>query len=144
MNRDPQAGFTLLEVLIAFAIAGLALAALAQGVVAGLAATQGATRIEEALVRARSRLAAIDGGTLRPGERRGEDGGGFAWRERVSPLASAALPAAEGFPGAVAATPPARVALFAVTVEVAWQQGGRQRSVVLESRRLGPAGPARP
>ena len=65
MRTDRAAGFTLLEALIAFAILALALTALLQGTLSGLHATQAAGRTEEALARARSRLAGRDGGTPR-------------------------------------------------------------------------------
>ncbi len=122
-----EAGFTLLEALIAFAIAALALAALLQGALTGLRATQAATRTEEALARARSRLAALGATPIAPTDRRGDDGGGFAWRLRVVPAATSG-----------------GLTLFNVTVVVGWRDGGTPREVRLETQRLGPAaGPAR-
>ena len=117
-----EAGFTLLEALIAFAIAALALAALLQGALTGLRATQAATRTEEALARARSRLAALEGAPIAPADRRGDDGGGFAWRLRVAPAATSG-----------------GLTLYDVTVAVGWRDGGTAREVRLETRRLGPA-----
>ena len=71
-------GFTLLEVMVAFAIAALALAALTQAALGGLHATQAAAHTQEALSLAQSRLAAV---ALNP--RAGEQSGD-RWR-RASP-----------------------------------------------------------
>ncbi len=121
-------GFTLLEVLIALAIAGLALAALFDGAALGLRAVERAGRTAEALSHARSHLAALDrAGPLVPGETAGEDGGGFRWRHRIMPLG-----AAGSRPGAIV--------LYDVTVAIGWDEAGAAREVVLAGRILG-AGP---
>ena len=122
MRADRSAGFTLLEALVAFAILALALAALLQGTLGGLRTTQAAGRTEEALARARSRLAALEVASIRAGDQRGEDGGGFAWRTRIVP--------AESLGGRT---------LYAVSVSVAWRDGGTPREVRLETQRLGTA-----
>ncbi|WP_431267068.1 prepilin-type N-terminal cleavage/methylation domain-containing protein [Dankookia sp. P2] len=120
MRADRGAGFTLLEALVAFAILALALAALLQGTLGGLHATQAAGRTEEALARARSRLAALEAGPIRAGDQRGDDGGGFAWRTRIVPAESA-----DGR------------TLFAVSVSIAWRDGNTPREVRLQTQRLG-------
>ena len=74
--RDER-GFLLLEVLIAFIIAILALGVLFRATGDGLRASQQAQDYEEAVVRARSHLAmATRGGSLMPGTWNGDDGGG--------------------------------------------------------------------
>jgi hypothetical protein len=78
--------------------------------------------MEEALARARSRLAALEAVPIAPGDQRGVDGGGFAWRLRIVPEATSG-----GF------------TLYAVTVAVGWREGGTPREVRLETQRLGPA-----
>jgi len=134
------AGFTLLELLVALAIAGLAFAALARGTGQGLQAGRIAGQYEEALARARSRLDAVGRAVaLIPGEAAGEDGGGYRWHLRVAPLA-VARPGEAGLPP---------VALYAVAVTVSWDgtdgdRGGGPRAVRLETRRLGPAPPRSP
>ena len=71
-------GFTLLEVMIAFLIASLALGAIAAGVSTALQASRTASRYEEATVRAQSRLEeTVHGGRLMPGQWEGDDGGGY-------------------------------------------------------------------
>lgn len=135
LGRHPPraAGFTLLEVLIAFVIAALALAALFQAATGGLRAVQVAGQYQQALARARSRLAAIGAGALVPGTQSGEDAQGFRWRVRVAPLA--VVPT--GRSGAA-------VTLYAVTAEVAWKDGDATRDIRLDTERVGPTPQAAP
>lgn len=122
-----EAGFTLLEVLVAFAIAAAALTALTQGALGGLHSVRVSGHVQEATSRARSRLATLGRGVpLLPGEQEGDDGGGFRWRQRVAP-AGDPLPAA---PGA------ARPVLLDVSVAVSWRLDGPAREVVLRTQRL--------
>ena len=116
-----ERGFTLLEALIAFAIAALAITALLQGTLTGLRVMEVAGRTQEALARARSRLAALEAAPIVPGDQRGPDGGGFTWRTRILPAATI-----DG------------LALYDVSVAVAWRDGGTTRQVALQTRRLGP------
>ena len=96
MSRPGRAGggFTLLEVLVAFVIAALALAVLYSGGIEGLAATRLASRRDEALARAAARLEAMcHGARLAPGLQSGDDGSGFSWRTQVQVADSAMLAA---------------------------------------------------
>ena len=132
-----EGGFTLLEVLVAFLIAALALGALSQGAAGGLQSARVSGHYQEALSRARSRLAALE--TPEPGETSGDDGGGFSWQVRVTPLATAGR-AREG----VDAMRPGRAVLLGVTVRIAWRIAGGAREVVLETERVGLAPPDPP
>src|SRR5881275_2314551 len=87
-SRPGQAfGFTLLEVVVAVAIASLALVGLFRAGSGGLFAADTAARVDEAIERAQSHLAAFGrSGAVRPGELAGDDGGGFSWRVRVVPI----------------------------------------------------------
>lgn len=125
-----ERGFLLLEVLIAFVIAVLALAALFQATGDGLRASHLAQQYQQAVVRARSHLAmATRGGSLMPGTWQGDDGGGYHWRLLVRPLARAtAHPTG---------APPVPLALYGVTVEVSWTTDARTRTVRLETREVG-------
>ena len=78
---DNQSGFTLLEVLVAFIIASLALAVLFHTGIEGLRGATNAARTQEALARAQSRLATIGRDLpLQDSDRQGDDGGGYHWR----------------------------------------------------------------
>ncbi len=136
---DPASGFTLLEVLIAFAIAAICLAVIVDGSVTALSAARIARDTQNAVVRARSRLAALDAGGLVAGERHGDDGGGYAWRTRIAERASGvdARSAANHLPGAK----PATQTLYDVEVTVSWKSGGGRRAVTLDSTRLALAAP---
>lgn len=83
-----EAGFTLLEVLVAFIIAALGSVLLYQVAFDGAANAAAAARYQEAVVRAQSRLASIGVLTsLQPEALSGDDGGGFTWRLIITPKA---------------------------------------------------------
>jgi general secretion pathway protein I len=110
-------GFTLLEVLVAFVIAALALAVLFRGGVDALVATQVAERTDEAVSRARSRLEAVcHGARLVAGTQSGDDGGGYRWQVKVVPEQSTVL--VRGTPDDP--KPPVRVSEYAIAVTVSW------------------------
>lgn len=133
--RASPAGFTLLEVLVAFIIAALALAVLYQGGIGGLAATQTAHRYEEALSRAQSHLAVAGAGPdIQPQDRQGDEGAGYHWHVRIAPVSVAAM--------ADPSRP--RPALYAIAVTLSWQDGRRTREVTLQTERAGTAPPAPP
>jgi general secretion pathway protein I len=127
------AGFTLLEVVIALVIAGLALAVLFGAGSTGLYGTVNARRAEEAVERAQSHLAAVgsDPASI-AGRSAGDDGGGFHWRLSVRPLASQQTLLAGGRSLATRS-------LYDVEVAISWKAGGKTRRVVLVTRRLGTA-----
>ncbi len=125
-----QSGFTLLEVLVAFVIAALALGVLFQGAIEGLAAVHLADRTQEATGRARSHLAAVGHGIpLRTQTQTGEDGGGFTWSLAIRPLESASL-LQSGDP-----QHPTRETLFEVRVTESWDGPEGSRGTTLTTRR---------
>jgi general secretion pathway protein I len=128
MRRNRQDGFTLLEVLVAFAIVAIALAALIEGAGFGLSAVSQAGRYEEALSRARSHLAAVGPNVDRlVGEHTDDDGGGFRWALDVRPFTT----------GDRSTSPTGQTTmLYAVTVTISWRDGKRSRDVTLVSERL--------
>ena len=84
-----EAGFTLLEVMVAFFIAALATVVVLQAGFTGAAQSSVASRTQEAVARAQSRLASLGVlTTLQPEDISGDDGGGFAWRLSIAPLRS--------------------------------------------------------
>lgn len=133
--RERDGGFTLLEALVALAIAAPALALLYRQGVVSLSITRTAATYQEAISRAQSRLDTLADSGLVAGERGGDDGGGFRWRTRIAPVASAAppRPAPRGSPYANGTT------LYAVTVEISWSGPDGARTHMLDTRRLGPA-----
>ena len=136
-----ERGFTLLEVMVAFVIAALALGVLYEGAIGGLRSVRVSGQYQEALSRAESHLAALgQAGPLQAGTQQGDDGHGFHWQTRVAPLASA--PVAHGDAVTMARGP--RAVLYAVEVVESWQNGSKSRSVRLESRRVGRAAPPPP
>ena len=117
---------SLLEVMVAFVIAALSLGAVIDGTVDGLRTASSATRTEEALFRARSRLAATAAAPVVAATATtasGDDGGGFRWRSTMAPVAAAVR---EGGP-----------TLMSVQVTVTWDgAGGATRQVTLQTERL--------
>jgi general secretion pathway protein I len=133
-ERRRTGGFTLIEVVVAVAIAGLALVALFRAGTGGLIAVDAAGRVDEAIERAQSHLAAFGrSGAIVPGEVEGEDGGGYRFQMRALPLAT--QQSLLGGQNAAATT------LYDVEVLISWQAGGRTRSTSLRSRRIGPGAP---
>src|SRR5271155_358214 len=126
-------GFTLLEVVVALAITGLALVGLFQAGSTGLFAADTAARAEEAVERAQSHLAAVGrDAALTAGEFTDDDGGGYRWRLSVQPVTTRQMPGPDG----VSAT---GTTLYAVEVGISWRDAGHERSVVLKTLRLGTA-----
>jgi general secretion pathway protein I len=131
-ERAPAAaGFTLLEVVVAVAITGLALVGLFQAGSGGLFAVDTAARAEEALQRAQSHLAAVGrDAALVQGDSSGNDGGGYRWRLQIQSVAQRQGLAADGVTSQT-------TALFSVDVAISWRSRGHERAVVLRTLRLG-------
>ena len=128
----------LLEVLVAFIIAALALGVMIEASLGGLRAVATANRYQEALSLARSRLAAASVGSLAGREQSGDDGDGFHWIVRISPLGTVPLPR-----GPAINTAPMselQATLYGITVIETWQGNGRERQVRLDSARIGTGG----
>lgn len=123
-----ETGFALVELLAAFAIAALVLAAFYGQTLAGLTASSRSARHAQGLAVAESRLGALDAvGAVVPGTVEGDEPGGFHWAVSVVPIA---------MPGPSARMVTAPMVLYDVAVTVGWSGGG---SVRLASRRTGPA-----
>ena len=127
--RASARGFTLLEVVVALAIAGLALVGLFRAGSGGLLAVNAAGRANEAIQRAQTQLAAFGRSyAITPGDSEGDDADGYRWQVHARPLAAWQVGS-----GATAVT----ITLFEVEIAISWQAGGGRRSVVLNSLRLG-------
>jgi general secretion pathway protein I len=136
MNAEctPQSGgFTLLEVVVALAIAAVALVGLFQAGSGGLLAVDTAARAQEAVQRAQSHLAAVGrDAALVQGDFTDDDGGGYRWRLSVRPVATQQVLAPVGNSAAPAT-------LYDVEVAVSWPGRSGDRSVVLRTLWLGTA-----
>ena len=138
LNAAPaQAGFTLLEVLIAFVIAALALGVMFDAVLGGLRATRTASDYQEAISLAKSHLAAVRESGLAGRELQGDDGHGFTWKLRIAPAGTVTLPRNPELDPADA--PVLQATLYSVSVTVLWKSDGGERQVRLESARVGAA-----
>jgi len=138
--QDPgrEAGFTLLEIVVALIIASLALGVLVRGGIEGLRAVRLAQRYDQAVSRARSHLATVGRGVaVRSLHQEGDDGGGFTWQITIRPVGVATLGG-----GAADALHPMRETLFEVEASESWQGPAGARGVTLRTRRTAvtPAG----
>jgi general secretion pathway protein I len=125
-----QRGFTLIEVLVAFAIAAMALGLLFQAASSSGTAAHQAGNYEEAVSRAKSHMAMVGRESdITPGERSGDDGSGYRWQVKITPSAAAQPPQGS--------TPENRLVLYNVEVSIFWLDNGRPHSVVLHTQRTG-------
>jgi prepilin-type N-terminal cleavage/methylation domain-containing protein len=136
-------GFSLLEVVVALTIASLALVGLFRAAGSGLVASDTAVRAEDAMECAQSQLAIfVKSGLVGPAELTGNDRDGCHWQLRAWLIGR--------HPGSDDANVPrisisqqaerAAVGLYEIEVKVSWAgAAGRDRSVVLATRRLGAA-----
>jgi general secretion pathway protein I len=127
-----QLGFSLLEVMVAFAILAISMGVLMQIFSRASIATVAATQYSRAVSLAESRLAAV--GTaipLEPGALSGEPEDGIAWELTIIP--------AEGLmpEQSLGATSGAPVTPYRVTVTALWEDAGRVRRLNLSTLRLG-------
>lgn len=128
-GADRARGFTLIEVLVAFAILALALGVLLQVFSGGLENARVSEAYTTAALLAESKLAAVGAEEpLAEGQSEGRFDDRFRWRVDVRPYE-------EGRSGA--ADPDAwPVSAFEVAVTVSWDQGDEERSVSLSTLRL--------
>jgi general secretion pathway protein I len=127
-----QAGFTLIEVLVALAIIGMALGALAEVFSVGLTGHETTSEAESALAVAEEQLA-LATASLHPGAANGVFANRYAWQTTVALYQDSGSKKIDAAPE----LPP----LYQVAVSVAWHDGRRTREVSLSSLRLGAAPP---
>ena len=121
-------GFSLLEVLVAFTILAMLLAALFQVFSSGLHAARAGDRVTRATVIAQSRLAAV--GLEQPlleGVSSGSTDDAYHWRVTVGEYLDDQLPVIDPI-----------LQPLTVAVEVYWEEGDDARSVSLTSMLLAP------
>jgi general secretion pathway protein I len=125
-RADRAAGFTLIEILVAFTIVALMLGALYQLFATGLRSGATAENYESAVLIAQSGLDALNGAPLALGENR-QQLGRFERQTTVAPRADLLSTEALSVP-----------MLYELTVRVSWREGVRQRFVTLSTLRAGP------
>ena len=139
VHLRPGAGFMLLEVMVAFAIAALAVWMLADAGSTSVNIVETGARYEQALAGARSRLAMAAHITpLVAGDREGSDGG-YTWHVRLSPLSTISVPVDSAF--ARQGSTEYRLALWSITVRVFWKDGIRTREVRLGTEQIREVAP---
>jgi general secretion pathway protein I len=133
-----SAGFMLLEVLVAFAIAALAVGVLFHAGTSGLRLALFTSRYEEAVARAQSHLAiAVHAVPLEAGDWQGDDGGGYVWHLNVVPIASTSIHSVSAL--ARRGSTDVGLTLWSVTVRIGWRDGSGLRQVRLATERVGEA-----
>jgi general secretion pathway protein I len=132
-TRAHLAGFSLLEVLVAFAILAISLGVLMQIFSRSTTTTIAAAQYSRAAALAQSRLAAVGSAIpLKEGTASGEPEDGFAWELGMTPVELGDQPAN---PGLSSSEP--TVQAYRVTVTVLWPDGQRVRRLTLSTLRLG-------
>ena len=139
MRPEPTAardgGFTLLEVIVAFAISALAVSILYEGTAGGLMATNSAGKMVEALSLAQSHIAAIGrGAPISQQDASGVDGDGFDWTLHIKPVATRQLALSDS--DRANDTKETAAVLYDVVVTETWHEGIRHREVTLATRRF--------
>ena len=131
-TTDRRRGFTLLEVLVAFAVLAVALGVAFEIFATGLRGARSADALTRAVLIAESRLARVGVETeLTPGESEGETDDGTLWRIEIHDQ-----PAEDGDDERVVT--PSLPVLLDIIVTVSWGEGAGRQSFVLRTSRLAP------
>lgn len=135
-HSSVEHGFVLLEVLVAFVIAALALVVLYNAGLTGLRATTTSAHYEQAVARARSHLTLAEHASpLISGTWNGDDGGGYFWHLRVTPIASTTVRPNAALTLTGSASVP--LTLYAITIWITWQDADATRVVQLDTEQIG-------
>jgi general secretion pathway protein I len=136
LHSPAEQGFVLLEVLVAFVIAALALVVLYNAGVTGLRSTAAAAHYQQAVARARSRLTMAEHASpLIAGNWDGDDGGGFSWHLHVTPIASTTVQPNSAVTLTGSASVP--LTLYAIAVWITWHDADASRVVRLDTEQVG-------
>jgi prepilin-type N-terminal cleavage/methylation domain-containing protein len=142
-----DAGFSLIEALVALVIAGLALTAIAGVFGTGFLVHQASDEVATALTLAEGKIAAAEAGeALRPGRSEGIFAGRYSWELMIALYddrkdADRQDARTQGNAGTVGAQPLSALRLYRIAAAVAWHEGARQRRLALATLRLGPPPP---
>jgi general secretion pathway protein I len=128
------AGFSLLEILVAFTLMALIVAVLMRVFSGGLQGAGVAEDYARAASLAESKLAGIGSETpLKPGELSGTEAGKYRWKITMQGYEDKAASAVPPQPQALM-----RVQLMEVAVSVAWSDYGKDRQVAMTTLFLAP------
>jgi general secretion pathway protein I len=128
-RAEREGGFTLIEVLVAFALAALLLVPLLRIFTGGIGALTRSERAAEAALWAQTLLDARGGESpLAAGAEEGDLPGGYHWQRTVSVYSEATM----------SLPPRATLIPYAVTLTVTWSERGRTRAVTLDTLELAP------
>ena len=125
-RHSPQRGFTLIEILVAFAVAVIVLAALYRVFSVGLRSGASAEGYSNAVLLAQSSLDTLAAGPIAVGDQADHVG---RYQRRISIRTRMDLVPPDG---------PLAVIPYEIAVEVSWRDGVRSRDVALSTLRLGP------
>ncbi|MFQ5893125.1 MAG: prepilin-type N-terminal cleavage/methylation domain-containing protein [Nitrospinota bacterium] len=122
-----EAGFTLMEVLVAIAIMGVSLVLIFSLFSQGLTALHIDEAYSTAVILAKSKMDEVDLlEELADGDEEGRYPGGYRWRREVAET-----------PGPHERPRERRTRLYHIRVTVSWKDGPRRRRVALETLRIG-------
>jgi general secretion pathway protein I len=125
-----ERGFTLIEVLVAFAIAGLLLVPLLRIFSGGMAELTRGERSATAVLWGQTILESVAGDALLAGSAGGGLPDGYSWQRTVALYTDDRM------------TPSVRPLVpYSVSVTILWRDHDRERSVRLDTLRLGPPPP---
>lgn len=131
-HAGAQSGFSLLEVLVAFAVLAVSLGVLMQIFSRSTVTTITMSQYSRAVALAESRLAAVGSAIpLKEGSSSGAPEDGFAWELGIVPIQLG-----DSQDSGLSATVPTVIA-YRVTVTVLWQDAKRVRRLALSTLRLG-------
>jgi len=132
-----QRGYTLLEIIVAFAVLGLALTLLLGTLSGGVRQVRWSADSGRAALHAQSLLDEVGvGEVLQPGRRDGEfDGGRYRWVLDVAPYVDRDRPPGQPFD-------PFSPQLLQLQLTVSWGEGGPRERLQLQSLRLVQPDPA--
>jgi general secretion pathway protein I len=135
MRHRTDTGFTLLEVIVAFAISALAVGILYEGASGGLLATGSAAKTVEALSLAQSHLAAIGhGDAIAQQDSSGVDGDGFDWHLRIHPIATREMNLSDS--DRANDTRETSAVLYDITVTESWTEGRHTHRIAIGTHRF--------
>ena len=131
-ERAGSAGFTLIEILVALALLGLTIGAIASVLANSSRGYNAAGNVQTALSLAEDKLESAGvTGSLHSGQTEGRFDNRFSWRTAVTPYEDKP-------PAGAADARPDGYELFRIEVTVGWREGVRDTQIALSTVRFAP------